>query len=135
MQIPPATIGILHPGEMGAVLGGLLRARGHRVLCAADGRSAKTRERAAAAGLEPVGSLAALAAQHGPRLVVEEQVEGHAYRLLFLDGVLLGAVLREAPGVVGDRRASPRSGSSATWGCAASRTSSSRAIRATARCG
>jgi len=62
MRPLPATIGILHPGEMGAALGGLLRAQGHRVLFAPAGRSALTRERAAAAGLEPAGSLAALAA-------------------------------------------------------------------------
>jgi 3-hydroxyisobutyrate dehydrogenase-like beta-hydroxyacid dehydrogenase len=54
------TIGLLHPGEMGAALGARLRERGHEVLWASDGRSAMTRERASAAGLRDAGSLAAL---------------------------------------------------------------------------
>ena len=58
-----ATIAILHPGEMGARLGELLAARGHRVLAWSAGRSAATRERAARAGLAPVDSLAELAAR------------------------------------------------------------------------
>ena len=46
------TIGLLHPGEMGAAVGQCLTAAGHRVLWIPEGRSAATRERAAAAGLE-----------------------------------------------------------------------------------
>jgi len=49
------TIGLLHPGEMGAVVGKCLVAAGHRVLWASDGRSAATRARAAAAGLDECG--------------------------------------------------------------------------------
>jgi 3-hydroxyisobutyrate dehydrogenase-like beta-hydroxyacid dehydrogenase len=49
------TIGLLHPGEMGAAVGRCLVAAGHRVLWAPEGRSAATRERAAAAGLEECG--------------------------------------------------------------------------------
>jgi 3-hydroxyisobutyrate dehydrogenase-like beta-hydroxyacid dehydrogenase len=49
------TIGLLHPGEMGAAIGQCLAAAGHQVLWAPDGRSAVTRERAAAAGLEESG--------------------------------------------------------------------------------
>jgi len=45
------TIGLLHPGEMGATVGQCLTAAGHRVLWVPEGRSAATRERAAAAGL------------------------------------------------------------------------------------
>jgi 3-hydroxyisobutyrate dehydrogenase-like beta-hydroxyacid dehydrogenase len=45
------TIGLLHPGEMGAAVGQCLAGAGHRVLWVPDGRSAATRERAAAAGL------------------------------------------------------------------------------------
>ena len=51
------TIGLLHPGEMGSVLGMLLSRRGERVLWTSAGRSAATRSRAAAAGLEDVGTL------------------------------------------------------------------------------
>jgi 3-hydroxyisobutyrate dehydrogenase-like beta-hydroxyacid dehydrogenase len=49
------TIGLLHPGEMGAAVGQCLTAAGHRVLWVPEGRSAATRERAAAAGLEGCG--------------------------------------------------------------------------------
>lgn len=55
-----------------------------------------------------LGWAVALAAQHGPRVIVEEQVAGHDYRLLFLDGELLDAVRRNAPCVVGDGRATVR---------------------------
>jgi len=54
------TVGVLHPGEMGAALGARLRERGHDVMWAGDGRSAATRARADAAGLRDAGSVAAL---------------------------------------------------------------------------
>lgn len=55
------TIGLLHPGAMGASIGAQLVARGHRVLWAGDGRSAETASRAESAGLEDVETIAALA--------------------------------------------------------------------------
>jgi 3-hydroxyisobutyrate dehydrogenase-like beta-hydroxyacid dehydrogenase len=55
-------IGLLHPGEMGAAVGGCLGRRGHRVLWVPAGRSAATAGRAAAAGLEAADSVAGLAA-------------------------------------------------------------------------
>src|SRR4051794_20734506 len=55
-------IGLLHPGEMGAAIGAALRARGHEVGWASEGRSEATRRRAADAGLHDVGTVAALAA-------------------------------------------------------------------------
>jgi 3-hydroxyisobutyrate dehydrogenase-like beta-hydroxyacid dehydrogenase len=54
------TIGILHPGEMGASLAATARASGCDVLWASAGRSAATRARATDAGLTDVGSLQAL---------------------------------------------------------------------------
>jgi 3-hydroxyisobutyrate dehydrogenase-like beta-hydroxyacid dehydrogenase len=45
------TIGLLHPGEMGAAVGKCLAGAGHRVLWDPAGRSAATKERAEAAGL------------------------------------------------------------------------------------
>src|SRR6185503_12624732 len=48
------TIGLLHPGEMGAAVGKCLAGAGHRVLWVAEGRSAATKERAEAAGLTGV---------------------------------------------------------------------------------
>jgi D-alanine-D-alanine ligase-like ATP-grasp enzyme len=42
------------------------------------------------------------AAGYGPRLLIEEQIEGDTIRLLYLDGQLLDAVKRSPPTVVGD---------------------------------
>lgn len=55
-------IGLLHPGEMGAAVGAELVRAGRRVLWASEGRSGATAERAAAAGLEDAGTVAALVA-------------------------------------------------------------------------
>jgi 3-hydroxyisobutyrate dehydrogenase-like beta-hydroxyacid dehydrogenase len=41
-----AVVGLLHPGEMGSALGATLRASGHDVLWASDGRSDATAQRA-----------------------------------------------------------------------------------------
>ncbi len=54
------TIGIVHPGEMGASVGAAARGGGARVVWASSGRGAATRERARGAGLEDVETLAAL---------------------------------------------------------------------------
>ena len=56
------TIGLLHPGEMGSMVGAAARANGLRVLWASDGRGGQTVARAAAAGLEDVKTLAPLVA-------------------------------------------------------------------------
>jgi 3-hydroxyisobutyrate dehydrogenase-like beta-hydroxyacid dehydrogenase len=56
------TVGLLHPGDMGGVVGACARAAGARVLWASEGRGAGTRERAAAAGLEDAGRLVAVVA-------------------------------------------------------------------------
>ena len=63
-------IGVLHPGEMGVTVGASTRAGGSRVLWASEGRSAQTRERAAAAGLEDAKTLASLCAASGVILSV-----------------------------------------------------------------
>ncbi len=55
------SVGLLHPGEMGAAVGAVLRSQGHRVVWASEGRSDETRARARAAGLEDVGSPAEVA--------------------------------------------------------------------------
>jgi 3-hydroxyisobutyrate dehydrogenase-like beta-hydroxyacid dehydrogenase len=49
------TIGLLHPGEMGAAIGSVLRERGHTILWASSGRSAATARRADGSGLVDVG--------------------------------------------------------------------------------
>lgn len=45
---------------------------------------------------------AAAAAAHGGNVLIEEQVEGDNYRLLYLDGRLVDAILRKPPTVTGD---------------------------------
>ena len=54
------TVGLLHPGEMGAALAAALRERGETVLWASAGRSPATAERAESAGLEDAGDVAEL---------------------------------------------------------------------------
>ena len=49
-----------------------------------------------------------LASRFDPDLIAEEQIEGHSYRLLFLDGVLLDAVRRDPPRLMGDGKRSIR---------------------------
>jgi 3-hydroxyisobutyrate dehydrogenase-like beta-hydroxyacid dehydrogenase len=56
-----ATIGVLHPGEMGSGVGASVRSAGQRVLWVSEGRGAATRKRAEADGLEDAGTLAKLA--------------------------------------------------------------------------
>ncbi len=54
------TIGLLHPGEMGAAVGQCLAGAGHEVLWAPEGRGPATAARAGAAGLTAAGGLADL---------------------------------------------------------------------------
>jgi 3-hydroxyisobutyrate dehydrogenase-like beta-hydroxyacid dehydrogenase len=56
-----ATIGVVHPGEMGAAVAAGLRAGGHDVTWASAGRSSATAARAGEAGLRDVGSVEAMA--------------------------------------------------------------------------
>jgi 3-hydroxyisobutyrate dehydrogenase-like beta-hydroxyacid dehydrogenase len=55
------SIGLLHPGEMGAGIGATLVSAGHRVSWASSGRGASSARRAAAAGLFDVYSVEAMA--------------------------------------------------------------------------
>lgn len=58
----PQTIGLLGVGHMGAGLAETLRAAGFRIVTALDGRSARSRRRAEAAGAEDLGAVAAVVA-------------------------------------------------------------------------
>jgi 3-hydroxyisobutyrate dehydrogenase-like beta-hydroxyacid dehydrogenase len=58
-----ATIGVLHPGAMGAAVGAALVSAGHEVLWASSGRSPHTIQRARAAQLRDVLSVEALIAE------------------------------------------------------------------------
>jgi 3-hydroxyisobutyrate dehydrogenase-like beta-hydroxyacid dehydrogenase len=89
------TIGLLHPGEMGASVGASGRTSGHRVLWTSQGRGAETRRRASAAGLEDAGSVAAVVAASDvvlsvcpphAALDVARSVAGHGFRKLYVDG-------------------------------------------------
>ena len=55
-----ATVGLLHPGEMGATVGTTVVGGGARVLWASEGRSTATRSRALEIGLEEAGTLASV---------------------------------------------------------------------------
>ncbi len=57
---PLGTVGLLHPGAMGATIGAALIESGHRVIWAGEGRSEASRDRARAGALLDVGSLEAL---------------------------------------------------------------------------
>jgi 3-hydroxyisobutyrate dehydrogenase-like beta-hydroxyacid dehydrogenase len=88
-------IGVLHPGEMGVTVGASARAGGSRVLWASEGRSAQTRARAAAAGLEDAKTLASLCAASGVILSVcpphsaldlAREVAAQRFSGLYVDG-------------------------------------------------
>jgi 3-hydroxyisobutyrate dehydrogenase-like beta-hydroxyacid dehydrogenase len=89
------TIGLLHPGEMGAGVGAAARAGGSRVLWASEGRGDDTRRRASGAGLEDATTVAALVGASDVVLAVcpphaaldvARTVAGHAFRGLYVDG-------------------------------------------------
>ena len=89
------TIGVLHPGEMGSVVAGQAKAAGARVVWTAEGRRDETRKRAAAAGLEDVGTLRDLAAASDvilsvcppeAALDVARQVAATGFSRIYVDG-------------------------------------------------
>jgi 3-hydroxyisobutyrate dehydrogenase-like beta-hydroxyacid dehydrogenase len=65
-----ATVGLLHPGAMGAAVGKVLTQAGLAVLWASEGRSAESRARARDAGLHDAGTVAELAARSDLVLVI-----------------------------------------------------------------
>jgi len=85
--------GLLHPGEMGAALGRLLRENGHDVVWASDGRSSETRRRADDAHLRDVGTAAELARASGVVLSVcpPHAAEEVAASVAGYDGIFVDA--------------------------------------------
>src|SRR5258707_11840857 len=88
------TVALLHPGEMGAAIGACLGGRGLRVVWASAGRSAATRTRARAAGLEDLGPLeralgvADIVVSVGPphgALALAREVAGHGFSGVYID--------------------------------------------------
>jgi 3-hydroxyisobutyrate dehydrogenase-like beta-hydroxyacid dehydrogenase len=59
--VPDLVIGLLHPGEMGAAVGGCLIEAGYTVCWASSGRGPDTAARARRAGLSDAGTVAGLA--------------------------------------------------------------------------
>ena len=87
-------IALLHPGDMGSAIGACAVRRGHKVLCALQGRSGNSRQRAKTAGLLDLDSLEAAVAQaavvlsvcppHGA-LQLARRVAGCGFKGLFVD--------------------------------------------------
>src|SRR3981081_2331287 len=88
------TVALLHPGEMGAASGACLGGRGLRVVWASAGRSAATRSRAKAAGLEDLGPIEraldvadivlSVCPPHGA-LALAREVAGHGFTGVYID--------------------------------------------------
>jgi 3-hydroxyisobutyrate dehydrogenase-like beta-hydroxyacid dehydrogenase len=109
------TVGLLHPGEMGSVVGECLRRGGARVVWASTGRSEASRRRAGAAGLEDVGSLSAVVAGSdvvfsvcppGSAVDVAHLVAAERFRGLYLDANAVAPdTVRRVGEIVGARGA------------------------------
>src|SRR5262245_35004901 len=105
-----ATVGLLNPGEMGSMVGAAVRSAGSRVLWAGEGRSAATRKRAADAGLEDAGSVAAVVKASEiilsvcpPHAAVDvaTQVAGLRFAGTYVDGNAVSpATAREIGGII-----------------------------------
>jgi 3-hydroxyisobutyrate dehydrogenase-like beta-hydroxyacid dehydrogenase len=105
------TIGLLHPGEMGAAVGQCLAGAGHRVLWAPEGRSPATGARAAAAGLtaaglgELMGRSDIIVSVCPPHAAVDvaRQVAGFRFRGIFVDANAISpATARQVAAITGD---------------------------------
>jgi 3-hydroxyisobutyrate dehydrogenase-like beta-hydroxyacid dehydrogenase len=105
-----ATIGLLHPGAMGAAVGATLRNGAHDVVWVAEGRSQETRSRAEEAGLRSAATLEmlvheveAIVSVVPPHvaLAVARDVAGHGFGGLYLDANAISpARSREVEGAV-----------------------------------
>jgi 3-hydroxyisobutyrate dehydrogenase-like beta-hydroxyacid dehydrogenase len=106
------TIGLLHPGEMGAAVGRCLRERGHVVLWASAGRGSATAARAAAAGLIDAGTVTEIASRcdvivsvcppHAA-LDTSREVAGAGFGGLYVDANAISpATVREVAAIVAD---------------------------------
>src|SRR5258705_8450642 len=92
--MPVKTIALLHPGEMGSAIGACLARQGLRVVWASARRSAATRSRAVAAGLEDLGSVEraldvadmalSVCPPHGA-LALAREAAGHGFEGVFVD--------------------------------------------------
>ncbi len=99
------TIGILHPGAMGASVAASAKNSGCQVYWASEGRGSRTRGRAEAAGLIDAGSLADLCRSTKvivsvcPPAAAEEladQVRGHGFRGTYVDANAIAPQRKQA---------------------------------------
>jgi 3-hydroxyisobutyrate dehydrogenase-like beta-hydroxyacid dehydrogenase len=103
-----ATIGLLHPGEMGAAVGAVLSEQGERVVWASAGRSSETRTRAEEAGLEDAGSVEELVRGSDvilsicpPHAALEVAAAVAGFRGVFVDAnAIAPATAREVAAVI-----------------------------------
>jgi 3-hydroxyisobutyrate dehydrogenase-like beta-hydroxyacid dehydrogenase len=110
------TIGLLHPGEMGAALGASMRTAGHDVVWSGDGRSAPTRRRADAIGARDLGTIAGVCSgadvvvavcPPDAALTVAEEVADHGFSGTYVDAnAIAPATARTVEAVVGRAGAS-----------------------------
>jgi 3-hydroxyisobutyrate dehydrogenase-like beta-hydroxyacid dehydrogenase len=105
--VADTTIGLLHPGEMGAAVGAVLRGAGHNVIWASAGRSGATARRADAAGLEDAGTVAEVARRAGvilsvcpPHAALDVAREVAGYDGVFVDANAVSAATSRAVGEV-----------------------------------
>ncbi len=101
-------VGVLHPGEMGAAVGGCLSQRGCEVLWASDGRSPATAARAAGAGMRDVvtagemsGRAAVILSVCPPHAALEVARSVAGFRGIYVDANAVSpATAREVAKVV-----------------------------------
>jgi 3-hydroxyisobutyrate dehydrogenase-like beta-hydroxyacid dehydrogenase len=86
------TVGLLHPGDMGAAVGRCLTGTGHRVLWASEGRGPDTAARARDAGLVDVRTARSMAAEADvilsvcpPHAALDVAWAVHGFAGLYLD--------------------------------------------------
>jgi 3-hydroxyisobutyrate dehydrogenase-like beta-hydroxyacid dehydrogenase len=91
-QVMPTTVGVMHPGEMGAAIGACLVRSGTEVLWCSSGRSAATVRRASEAGLTDVGRVDWLVARCDivlsvcpPQAAADVARELHGFRGIFVE--------------------------------------------------
>ena len=111
------TVGLLHPGEMGAAVGQCLTDAGHQVLWVPEGRGPASAARAEAAGLTGVGGglaelvrraevIMSVCPPHAA-LDVARQVAGAGFGGLYVDANAISpATAREVAGIVAGSGAS-----------------------------
>jgi 3-hydroxyisobutyrate dehydrogenase-like beta-hydroxyacid dehydrogenase len=92
-------VGLLHPGAMGAAVGAVLKAGGHDVMWASDGRSDASHRRAEAGGFRDTGSAGSLLAEAELVLSI---VPPHAAREVAAEAAGFGGLFVDANAISPD---------------------------------